>query len=202
MKKEVDILGAEFVLDEFHIRKYIRKMARLGDRVTEEGKEKTAKKLLEWIEKENRKKLEDRVVRRGGELMKKEEKNLVESWEYLKKNWKGVRSRVKKEEGVIGSSTESHISHVLLTRRSLRLMGWSREGADKVSQVRIYWKNGKNMQKLVKLQKEEEKEASHEEENYLSASEILTWERKSSKANRKYIEALRGHKEKSVYNIP
>ncbi len=47
MKKEVDILGAEFVLDEFHIRKYIRKMARLGDRVTEEGKEKTAKKLLE-----------------------------------------------------------------------------------------------------------------------------------------------------------
>ena len=108
---------------------------------------------------------------------------------------------MKKEEGVIGSSTESHISHVLLTRRSLRLMGWSREGADKVSQVRIYWKNGKNMQKLVKLQKEEEKEASHEEENYLSASEILTWERKSSKANRKYIEALRGHKEKSVYNI-
>lgn len=109
---------------------------------------------------------------------------------------------MKKEEGVIGSSTESHISHVLLTRRSLRLMGWSKEGADKVSQVRIYWKNGKNMQKLVKLQKEEEKEASHEEEDYLSASEILTWERKSSKANRKYIEALRGHKEKSVYNIP
>lgn len=57
MKKEVDILGAEFVLDEFHIRKYIRKMARLGDRVTEEGKEKTAGM--------NRKRKQEKTGRQG-----------------------------------------------------------------------------------------------------------------------------------------
>ncbi len=35
MKKEIEIPGAEFVLDEFHIRKYIRRMARLADSGTE-----------------------------------------------------------------------------------------------------------------------------------------------------------------------
>ncbi len=49
------MLGAEFVLDEFHIQKYIRRMARLADGSTEEGREKTEKKLQEWIEKGNRK---------------------------------------------------------------------------------------------------------------------------------------------------
>ena len=101
MKKGVDILGAEFVLDEFHIQKYIRKMARLGVGQTEEGREETAKKLLEWIGKGNKKKLEEWVSQTSEALPEKEGKKLVESWEYIKKNWKGVRSRVKKEEGVI-----------------------------------------------------------------------------------------------------
>lgn len=193
MKRGVEVLGAEFVLDEFHMQKYIGKMDRLGARVTEEGEGETAKKLLEWIKKGNRKNLEEWVSRTGRALTKQEEKKLMESWEYIKKNWKGVRRRVEKEEGVIGSSTESHISHVLSARLSSRPMGWSREGADKVSQVRIYWKNGKDMLKLVKRQKEEVKEERQEEENYLSASEILAWERKTSKANGKYIEALRAH---------
>ena len=111
----------------------------------------------------------------------------------IKKNWKGVRRRIKKEEGVIGSSTESHISHVLSARMSSRPMGWSREGADKLSQIRIYWKNDRDMLKLVEVQKEEKEEEIQEEEKYLSASELLAWEKKTSKANGKYIEALRAH---------
>ena len=75
MKKGVDILGAEFVLDEFHIQKYIRKMARLGGGQTEEGREETAKKLLEWIEKGNRKKLEEWVSQTSAALTEKEGKN-------------------------------------------------------------------------------------------------------------------------------
>ena len=72
-------------------------------------------------------------------------------------------------------------------------MGWSQEGADRLSQIRIYWKNGRNMLKLVQKQKEETEEKSQEEKKYLSASEILSWEKKTSKANGKYIEALRAH---------
>lgn len=37
----------------------------------------------------------------------------MESWDYIKKNWHGIRRRIKKENGVMGSSTEEHVSHVL-----------------------------------------------------------------------------------------
>ena len=38
MKKGIEVLGAEFVLDEFHIQKYIRKLARVAGGSTEEGR--------------------------------------------------------------------------------------------------------------------------------------------------------------------
>lgn len=65
-----------------------------------------------------------------------------------------------------------------------------RQGADSLSHIRIYWKNGGDMLELVKRQKKEETEESEEEEKYFSASEILSWEKKHSKTNGKYIEAL------------
>ena len=189
MKKGIEVLDAEFVLDEFHIRKYIRKMARQGVS-TEEGREEAEKNLLEWIKKGNRKKLEEWAAQAGAELMEKDKKKLAENWDYIKKNWKGVRRRVQKGEGVTGSSTEGHISHVLSARMSSRPMGWCREGADSLSRIRIYWKNGGDMLKLVRLQKGRREEERKEEEKYFSAGEILSWEKKHSKANGKYIEAL------------
>ncbi len=51
MKKGIEALGAEFVLDEFHIQKHIRKMARLADGSAEESREEAETKLQEWIEK-------------------------------------------------------------------------------------------------------------------------------------------------------
>ncbi len=68
---------------------------------------------------------------------------------YFQKNWKGIRKRIKKEEGILGSSTESHVSHVLSARMSSRPMGWSKQGADKVSQWRIYWKNSGEIRELL-----------------------------------------------------
>ena len=190
MKKGIEVLGAEFVLDEFHIQKYIRKMARLAGGSTEEDREASEKKLQEWIEKGNRKKLEEWTEQACAGLTEKDGKKLKESWNYIKNNWKGVRRRIKKEEGVMGSSTEGHISHVLSARMSSRPMGWCRQGADSLSHIRIYWKNGGDMLELVQRQKEEETEERQEEEKYFSASEILSWEKKHSKTNGKYIEAL------------
>ena len=43
---------------------------------------------------------------------------------------------------------------------------------------------------LVKAQKEEKAEEKKEEEKYLSAKEILSWEKRHSQTNGKYIEAL------------
>lgn len=189
MKKGVEILGAEFVLDEFHIQKYIRKMARVSGN-TKETREENRKKIQEWIENGNRSKLEEWVQQIKVGLAEKDCKKLEESWKYIKNNWQGIRKRIKKEEGVIGSSTESHISHILSSRLSSRPMGWCREGADKIAQIRIYWKNGGDMLEIVRWQKEEKITEKTEEEKYFSSSEIIAWEKKHSKANGKYIEAL------------
>ncbi len=185
MKKGIEILGAEFVLDEFHIQKYIRRMARLSGN-TEEVIEENKKKIEEYVENGNKKKLEEWVGQVKTGLTEKSAKKSEESWKYIKNNWRGVCKRIKKEEGVIGSSTESHISHVLSDRLSSGPKGWSREGVDKITQLRIYWKNGGDMLELVCWQTEEKEK----EERYFSSSEIIAWEKKHSKANGKYIEAL------------
>lgn len=121
MKKGMETLGAEFVLDEFHIQKYIRRMARVAvDGGAEEDREEAGKKVKEWIQNGNRKKLEEWVGDAGAELGEKDRKKLMESWKYIKNNWQGVGRRIKKEEGVMGSSTEGHVSHVLSERMSSR----------------------------------------------------------------------------------
>ena len=63
MKKGLETLGAEFVLDGFHIQKYIRRIARLtGD--TEETREENRKKIQGWISKGRRKELEEWVLQK------------------------------------------------------------------------------------------------------------------------------------------
>lgn len=76
MKKGIYVLGAEFVLDEFHIQKYIRRMARLADGSAEESREETETKLQEWIEKGNRKKLEEWTAQACAALKEKDGKKL------------------------------------------------------------------------------------------------------------------------------
>ena len=189
MKKGIETLGADFVLDGFHIQKYIRRMARLAGE-TEEEVEENKKKIQGWIEKGRCKELEGWAVQVKAGMKEKNQKKLEAGLEYIKNNWQGIRRRVKNEEGITGNSTESHISHVLSSRLSSRLKGWCMEGCDKMSQLRIYWKNGGSMLELVRYQKEEKHIEKTEEEKCSSATEMVTWEKKHRKTNGKYIEAL------------
>ena len=112
MKQGLEILGGTFVLDEFHLRKYVRRLARAA------GEEEKEEELMRWVEKGERKKLREWAEEKGEKVSERERKRMEESEGYLERNWKGVRTRVRKEEGVIGSSTEGHISHVLSARFS------------------------------------------------------------------------------------
>lgn len=183
MKKGLEMLGGTFVLDEFHLRKYVRRMARAG------GEEEKEEELLREVEKGERKKVREWAEERSGKLGEKDRKRLEESLGYLERNWKGIQTRVKRGEGVMGSSTEGHISHVLSARMSSRPMGWSEEGASKLSRLRIYWKNGEKIEELLKSPKKEE-EVKEEEGKCLSAEEVIRWEKRSRKRNGKYVETL------------
>ena len=175
------MLGAEFVLDGFHIKKYVKKLA------GEIGEEEAERKIMNYLEKGEQKKLEEWVKQKAEGMEERKRKHVEESMRYFRRNWKGIRKRIKKEEGVMGSNTENHISHVLSARMSSRPMGWSKEGADKVSQLRIYWKNSGEINEQLHGQMEEDKK---EEIKYFSASEMISFERRNQKRYGKYIDAI------------
>lgn len=59
---------------------------------------------------------------------------------YVLGNWAAVR-RMLRDKKVYGCSAESHVSHMLSDRLSSRPMGWSYEGADRMSKLRCFEKN-------------------------------------------------------------
>lgn len=182
MKKGMELLGADFVLDEFHLKKYVKRMVRST------GEPEREAEVNEWIKEGEKKELEEWVKEKAAVLEEKEGKKLENSYGYIKRNWKGVRNRVGKKAGVLGSSTESHVSHVISARMSSRPMGWSKEGAKKLSFLRIYWKNGGKMEQL--LSEERRCEEKRGEEKILSAAELIHWEKQTKKHNGKYVDAV------------
>lgn len=182
MKKGMEVLGADFVLDEFHLKKYVKRMVRST------GEPEREAEVNEWIKEGKKKELEEWEKEKAAVLEEKEGKKLENSYGYIKRNWKGVRNRVGKKAGVLGSSTESHVSHVISARMSSRPMGWSKEGAKKLSFLRIYWKNGGKMEQL--LSEERRCEEKRGEEKILSAAELIHWEKQTKKHNGKYVDAV------------
>lgn len=182
MKKGMELLGADFVLDEFHLKKYVKRMVRST------GEPEREAEVNDWIKEGKKKELEEWVKEKAAVLEEKEGKKLENSYGYIKRNWKGVRNRVGKKAGVLGSSTESHVSHVISARMSSRPMGWSKEGAKKLSFLRIYWKNGGKMEQL--LSEERKCEEKRGEEKILSAAELIHWEKQTKKHNGKYVDAV------------
>ena len=100
---------------------------------------------------------------------------------YLLNNYTAAKRRLVRKEGVKGSSTESHVSHVLSSRMSSRPMGWSKKGMEKMAQLRVYYYNGGSMLELVRYQKEQEENSVACEEVIYRSNEMFAMERKRKK---------------------
>lgn len=81
------------------------------------------------------------------------EKTYREYMEYILQNWSAAKERLQRKDGVTGSNTEGHVSHVLADRMSSRPMGWSMIGASKMSELRAWYYNGGDMLELVRYKK-------------------------------------------------
>lgn len=145
----------------------------------EEEKEREEKQLEEWIEKKNRKKRK----------------------EWLEKKSEGEEEgvRKKREEGIIGSSTEGHVSFVLAERMSSRPMGWSIGNVEQMSKLRAYAKNGGNMLSLIRKQrKPKEEKIEKEAKEILSSSKVIQSEKKSKSEIGKWIEAIQAKRSPTI----
>ncbi|HEY5585653.1 MAG TPA: ISLre2 family transposase [Ruminiclostridium sp.] len=148
---------SKFVLDNYHLNKYIKAAtAHLDNEMITQG----LKDAVDEADKE----LLKRVFKKILELTDVETKyNAVsDAKRYIENNLAGIEIKVDNYE-IVGCSAEGHISHIFSDRLSSRPMGWSKVGADKMAQLRIYKKNGGKIYDLVMAQKKKEKQADDHE---------------------------------------
>ena len=178
------IAGIISVLDEHHINKYLVSMTSHLYDSADDGKD-LLRKVIRSGTKEDFRYTVNTIL--GYAEEEKTEKRIKESARFILSNWTAAKIRLRKSNGVVGSSTEGHVSHVLASRMSSRPMGWSKKGVDKMAQLRAYWWNKGNMLALVRYQKKQLKKVSGAEE-LLTIAEIEKWERMHSKTNGKYFD--------------
>ena len=101
-----------------------------------------------------------------------------------------AKLRLRHQNGVKGSSTEGHVSHVLSSRMSSRPMGWSMKGATKMAKLKAYELNGGDMLELVRYQKRELPKVAGAEYDVLSSTEIIRSEKNRHGELGKYAESI------------
>ena len=69
-------------------------------------------------------------------------------------------------------------------------MGWSRQGAEKMAELREYFYNGGDMPELVRYQKKGVQETVNLEKDILSCSQILQSEKNRHGELGKYMESI------------
>ena len=182
------IAGATFVLDSFHLQKYIiAATSHLLDSCEEARSElyhaihKKAKwmavgtfeKILQATEQENQK------------------KKVETSKNYILSHWDGIMQGLKNKKTQPGCSAEGHVSHIYADRMSSRPLGWSRKGVHQMAKLRIYKANKGNMLELIRMQKQEiPMAAGCEEERIYLSSEMFRAERKKLTEEQRYVERM------------
>lgn len=179
--------GVTQVLDEFHLEKYLTKLTSH----MKDSREDAAKELRTAIRNKTKKDFEE-IVERLEDCLENDEgyKRIEKAKEYILSNWTAARVRLKHKDGVKGSSTEGHVSHVLASRMSSRPMGWSRTGATKMARLLAYQRNGGDMLELVRFQEKEMPKAVGAEYEVLSSTQMLASEVNRHGALGKYVESI------------
>lgn len=182
----------KFVLDRFHMHKYIiGATSHLKDSVEDARSElyRSIYKKQKWYAREVFEKI--LAVTEGDG----KRKTVEAAKKYILENWAGIMQWVKDKNEEVKCSAEGQISHIFADRMSSRPLGWSKTGADKMARLRIYERNGGKMLELVRFQKKEQPLASGCEEVIYSSNQMFSAERKKR-------EALGALADMPIYSIP
>lgn len=184
------IKGLTYVLDEFHLQKYlIRLISHMKDSADDAYRE--LRRAIRRGPKADFCEIVERLKNAlPEESIETGTRRLEKSRDYILENWGAARLRLLHKEGVIGSSTEGHVSHVLSSRMSSRPMGWSRTGAGKMAQLRAYYYNGGDMLELVRYQKAELPKAAGSEQEIHLPAQIFQSEKSRHGIVGKYVDAM------------
>jgi hypothetical protein len=151
------IPGSRFVLDGYHLKKYIIKATAHVD----EAYRNSLRDALDWPDKEMAKEIFDKILAKTDSETKRQ--TVKESKRYILNNWDGIAIKTERGDEIIGCSAEGHVSHLFSDRLSSRPRGWSVRGVEQMSKLRIYKKNGGNVYDLVMRQKKEKEKEKKQE---------------------------------------
>ena len=135
IKALCDLLpNTDFVMDGFHLEKYLKKLFALPCANSYAG---VIRKALQNNDFEAFEKYCNSINEKQDDTGKKK---LNEVHKYFCNNWDAIINRVNGNS--CGSCTEPLISHTLSERLSRNPLAWSKEGLGKMAMLRIYDKNG------------------------------------------------------------
>lgn len=140
---------SKFVLDKYHLGKYIHKATTHLDDSQQSAKEFIYGAINERDFDGVMRLLQKCYASTDQEYKKKE---VTECARYIKNNRLGIMVRIDDGGAVWGCSTEGHISHVLSARESSRPMGWSKKGVDRISRLRVLTRNEQKIIDLMEYQ--------------------------------------------------
>lgn len=141
------ILGAEFVLDRFHLSKYVKKAT-----ATQSG---PGMEMRNYINNNTKKEARDLFAKLIKGTEKETKKNAIkDTKQYILGNWETMQRQ--KEPKYVGCSAECHVSHILSSRLGSRPLGWSSIGADQMVRIRVFNANGGKVYDYLK-EKEKKK---------------------------------------------
>ncbi|WP_102398661.1 ISLre2 family transposase [Haloimpatiens massiliensis] len=148
---------SKFVLDSYHLSKYLRTAtAHLNNELIAQE----LKDAIDWPDREETRKVFKKII----SLTENETKiqAVKEAQRYILNNWDGIEIKADKGYEIIGCSAEGHISHIFSERLSSRPRGWSKIGVSQMSKLLIYKKNGGKIYDLVMAQKIKKKRENKE----------------------------------------
>ncbi|XCP83615.1 ISLre2 family transposase [Roseburia hominis] len=156
IKNGIDYLPkAEHVLDEYHLKQYLKQAVYCVEDADDyytnlylaikDGDKRELRTLLKEINKS---------VYGASEVFDDKKELMERSHAFLINNFEAAHRRLDGGGGIVGSSTEPHVSHVFAYRMSMKPMAWSKKGVDKMSRLLIYNYNQGDMLSLVRYQKQ------------------------------------------------
>ncbi len=125
---------SEFVLDKFHLGKYINSAAKQ----MQDKRKICRSELYHLIVGNHRKRFISYIGKMLEGAVKSEPVEALGN--YVLNNWEAIQ-RAFHDKEIQSCSAEGHVSYVLSERLSSRPMGWSQRGADRMSMLRCFVRN-------------------------------------------------------------
>ena len=165
------IAKSVFVLDTFHLKKYINNLnydeylkTKLQEAIDQFDPISTENIMDEAIRKIQKQIEEDKQLDRSTKRLENRLKKVNETKTYLMKQWQGIEAHDKYKDKLTGCCQEGQVHHTLSERMSTDAKVWSEDGIDEMSQLRAFTQNGGDIyQKIVDISTAKKREKKIEE---------------------------------------